>query len=432
MTMPRGMSIRLKLTVPVSVLAVFLLATMCWHILRTYSPEATKASGFGRANAMADLILGAAAEEAKERGFTVAYLSTLRKGTRDTAARSTIDNLRNAGDQQMSKALAVARALVADGWGGANFRDQVEATTAALDRVRALRREVDGARVGGRIPQVSEWFGTATDLIQAGAKLREMAFFPADRLERAAFTNTRVKTAIWLASEYAGRERAKLAGAAAKGAPLDAELRSTLKSYRGIVERQLAFLEEALSKLVASTDNEALAADYRQARKDLDDGFLGEFESVRQSMYTASDTGEYPLTKAQWLKQSTAAINTILGLTRVASEAARVDASAVQSTADRSLWGAGVIGLLSLLLGAGVLLLVVRTTGRIRQAEQSITQVAENNDLTLRMRAEGADELSRMGVAFNGMLDRFQEIISAVNAAVSDVVAGATQVAASS
>ena len=428
----RGLSIRLKLTVPVAILAAFLLVTLGWQIFRTYAPQAAKASAYDQANSMADFILGAAAEQAKERGFTVAYLSALKAGRLDTALLGSIKKVRNAGDGQMKRALTIGHDLEAKGWAGQAFHAKLAATEDAYTAVKKLRDSVDRAKPREGKPKAPEWFASMTHLIEVAEDLRGQAFFPATRLERVAFTNREIKTAIWLASEYAGRERAMFAGAAANRKPLTADQLATLNDYRGIVDRQLAFLKSSLPALVAATSSEQLSAELQKSRQRMESQFLGDFESLRQSMYAAAKTGDYPVGKSQWLQHSTAAINSILDLTKVASGAARQDAARVQSTANSSFWMAGTVSFLGMVLGAAVLFLVVRTTGRIRNAEQRISSVAGNNDLTLRMDASGGDELSRMATAFNGMLVRFQEIISAVNEAVSDVAASVAQVSASS
>ncbi len=74
--------------------------------------------------------------------------------------------------------------------------------------------------------------------------------------------------------------------------------------------------------------------------------------------------------------------------------------------------------------------MLVRTIcTRLQLSVASIQQVERDNDLSLRLDEAGRDELAQLGCAYNAMLERFGNIIEAVNEAAATVSSGTEQVA---
>jgi len=95
-------------------------------------------------------------------------------------------------------------------------------------------------------------------------------------------------------------------------------------------------------------------------------------------------------------------------------------------------------GLISFLIGAVVVLgclsvfLVRSITEPLRSLEATMTQIADNGDLTKRAEVLQQDEIGRMAGAFNVMMGRLQKIIGEVHGASRQVSAASEQLAGSS
>ena len=426
MSLLRNLSIKAALIVPVAAVSLFLLGNIAWQMFFIYTPQYEKAEAYNIANRMADAVLKSAAEEAKERGFTAAYLGALQEGNPADDLMRRIRTLRDAGDAALDQAVAHTRRLVAERGGDGPLADSLERALAARQAVAEARAEVDRAEPGS-VPLTSgEWVATMSDLIRATANLRMEAFAPSGDLEAAAYHNATVKNALWLASEFAGRERAMLGATIASGEPLPQAERIRLAEFRGVVNEQLQLLQDQAGPVMARS---AHGGQFREAWSKVDDVFLGSYQELRERVYAAAETGAYPIEKGEWLARATEAIDTLLAMKEVISAEAR-DRAAAEETDDRTaLWVTGLLAVVGLLMAAGALALVVTVTRRIGELRAHIQRVEADNDLTLRLDVHGEDELYQAAGAFNAMMARFGEIIGGVNRAASEVGAGTEQVA---
>ena len=421
LTLLRFLPLRLTLTAPVMLIAVLLILVILWQLAFVNQPAAHLAARYGTANRMADQLLAAAAEQARERGLGAALLSRLAEGDGDPALAGRLPNLRAQGDAALTQALTLGEELADD-----SLRASLDQVRAAWIALREARRRIDDSAPGQLAIPASEWVATATALIDSAARLRDTPFLPNSALQSAAFKNTQLKQAVWLASEYAGRERAQLAMAIASARPLPEATRQELLGFRSIVERQLAYLRDVGLPLLRQGADSGIDGAWARVQAE----FVERFGAARERVYAGAASGAYELDDQQWLTVSTAGIDSLLALGQAISRSAAADTDAAAAETRYNLW-------FSLVLLAGVVILtlvlhlLVRMVGlRLHQAVSLIQQAERSNDLSVQLDERGRDELALLGRAYNAMLARFSELIRAVRDATQDVSHGAHQVAA--
>ena len=422
----RLLPLRLTLIVPVLVIAGLLMLVILWQLLFTVQPAARQAATYATANHMADLLLHTAAEQARERGLTVALLGRpTSTADDDLALRDTLRQLRADSNAALQSALELGEALAAGQGADGLLGDGLAKVRAAWLQVDEARRRVDQTRDGTPAIQAAEWLATMTALIDSAARLRDLPFLPDGALQEAAFKNTQLKQAIWLASEYAGRERALLALAIGQGVPLPDATRQELLGYRSIVERQLHYLREVGLPLLGGQDD----SEVHQAWEQLQTAFVERFGAARERVYAGAERGDYGLDARQWLAAATAGIDSLLAFSRAISHSAALDIERAGAQSRRSQW-------ISLLLLSGTLgltialfLLVRLVARRLCRAAQLIQQAERDNDLGIRLDARGRDELARLASAYNAMLARFDELIQAAREAAREADRDAGQAA---
>ncbi|WP_312243894.1 methyl-accepting chemotaxis protein [Stutzerimonas nitrititolerans] len=417
----RQLPLRASLIIPILFISTLLLVVILWQLAFVYWPQAQQAQAYQTANLMSDNLLEAAAEQAKERGFTTGLLGSVAAVGRSQASLAQIREARQKGDAAMSRALELADELIDSGWAVQQLTQSIASVRRNQENIHALRQRIDT----GNAVEAAHWVGAMSALISAGARLRNDAFLPDSALANAAFKNTELKQSIWLASEYAGRERAQLAVIIASRQPLDAAARESLLSNRNVVDAQLTYLNEVGLPSLGSEANPAIGA----AWKRLHESFIADFESVRSQVYAAGTTGNYPLTDQQWLEAATTAIDSLLAFGQVISGSAATDAAQANDEALRGFWVSIVMSAGVLLITAALFVLVRTICTRLQLSVASIQQVERDNDLSLRLDEAGRDELAQLGRAYNAMLERFGNIIEAVNEAAATVSSGTEQVA---
>ena len=422
----RFLPLRLTLSVPVMLISTLLILVILWQLAFVNQPASRMAATYGTANQMADRLLVAAAEQARERGLGAALLSRFAEGGSDPALLERLPGLRAQGDAALEQVLALGDELAVDEDPNGSLRASLEQVRAAWSTALEARQRVDRSGPGNLAIPPAEWVAAMTALIDSTARLRDTPFLPSTPLQSAAFKNTQLKQAVWLASEYAGRERAQLAIAITSGQPLPAGIRQELLGFRSIVDRQLAYLHEVGLPVLRQGADSGIGGAWAQVQSE----FVERFGAARERVYAGAARGDYGLDDQQWLTVSTAGIDSLLALGLAISRSAAADTDAAAAETRYNLW-------FSLVLLAGVVVLtlvlsvLVRMVARrLHQAVSLIQQAEHSNDLSLRLDERGRDELALLGRAYNAMLARFSELIRAVRDATQEVSLGAGQVAA--
>jgi methyl-accepting chemotaxis protein len=403
-------------------LLVWIAGYYAWDNWRNYVMVRTTIE----ANAMADNIIAAAGLQALERGVTASLLSG--SGAAPEAGRQRLVALRAKSDALWQDAVTTAARLEGQSVvfeAGSVARKEAEA---AYKDLAAARQRVDGSLVKAeRDIQAAEWIPIMTRFITAAARMR-LASFGGDAFPpRITYPNLTAKHSVWLASEYAGLERANVAALLNSNAPAASEVLARLRAFRQNVETSLADIR--FLKGVSDTP-----ADVRAAIEGMEKHFLGEFEQTRKQLYqeavsqTPAGERHYTLSSAQWIEQSTAAIDTILKVSEAYSHVSNRDA---EETA--KLRFAQMLGYIVLFVGMiGVSILTVSLLfsklDHLDTLRDSMSELATGQgDLTFRLNADSSDEIGQTSAAFNQFAAKLQDIIAETRGVVGQLAATATK-----
>lgn len=422
------LSIRVKLIVPVLVISLMLVGSLTLLVFRVLLPQMNQASEMETANQLTQWALAAASAEATERGLTESYLWGVMAGQADATLLGKIKQQRKTGDDALHKALA----LVAD-------LPQSDYLDAARDRVQKELKSLDEARdkvnqsAPGKVKEKPwDWKSTITDIITTTSDLRTAAFSPTNYRQRVIYNNTQLQQAIWLATEYTERSRDSLANAAAQHLPLESDEKAKVTQYEENIARQLDTIAHLGPALLHSSPDPKLASQFDDAWKAVQTVVMGSYRKLSDDMLNGAGSGNYPVEKDVWLQHSDKAIGLLDTLNKAAQASARFDAeSSNRNNTHLFYLVAGEIGV-GVVLALLTILVTLRISGRVGRAERGIAAVESERDLSLRLQAEGSDEISRLGQAFNAMLERFEGIIAAVRQAATEVATGTSQVASAS
>ncbi|MCT8970627.1 methyl-accepting chemotaxis protein [Microbaculum marinisediminis] len=317
-------------------------------------------------NMIGDLLLGSAGNWAIERGISMTALSASEPVSSDR--RAAIDKQRQLADTDLKTAL--------DRLGGT--KTNLAATEEALARVAALRPEVDRALqmpLSQRDPQLAEkWLTTITGVIEATQTLRRSLELSLDTAEARMAQYQRMKDAIWVMSEFAGRERAGIGAAIASGKPMTNAFLETVASRRGRVEY-------AWETVQAVADNVPVSPDVTSAIETVRRDFFGDLGKTRQAILAAGAAGDpYPLTASEWVGAATAGINTILTLSRATGAQIETLAAETAGSSSRAMIVSMVIlGIALVVVAAAFWLIISRVTRPLEAMRSAMASLADGN-----------------------------------------------------
>lgn len=405
-------------------LMLFLLSVVMVFLSRG-SQEADRMS---MANELSDNIIVAAGIEAIERGVTMTALSS--PTSADNATLVKIKDLRDKGDEAFKKAHDIAEALVIYDSSNIFLNDTFKRTDNARKTLEEARTSVDAnltRDVKDYKPEV--WFKTITGFIDANADLRLSVITSpsnAHSLQEGLRMNLAVKHAIWLASEYAGRERATIGSLIARESPMVDEQLAQLKTFRAIADLNL--------KTVLNLKNDpSMDASVVQGIKKMEEVFLVNFEKTRKDVYAGAYLGNYPISAKEWIDKSTEAINTILDVSKSSSMMVEKDIQEARGAVkmQRTIFASLLIA--TIILGVVPFLVVQQKIIRpLYYAMDKISYVEKSGDLTTEIDMPSNDEIGSIASAFNKMMNKFHIITKGIHSSTGQLASSAEQLAASS
>ncbi|HBG45853.1 MAG TPA: hypothetical protein DDW94_02585 [Deltaproteobacteria bacterium] len=378
------------------------------------------------ANEFSDYLLAAAGLLAKERGMTSMALSSDKPA--DASLVSDIEGVRDMVEQVLGESLGMPRLLISTDPENPAFTSSVQELERLHSELNSMRGTVDaelGKGEKGITP--AEWFKAASSVIEAASEARLAAFDPGSSKgtsQEALRMNVELKQALWLMGEYAGRERAILAMAIASGKPVDQENMEKLNTYRAVIDINA----KALRRIKTS---QALDEQVLNALSRVEESFFGAFEGVRTGVLAERSTGNYTLSGKEWIKKSSEAIDTILELSAAVGVLVDERTKAELSSSKRTMAVSAAVLVLVILLGWGSLIVI---RGKIVKPmlylSKTMAEVERTNDLTLRIDVSSEDESGRMAAAFNSMLDRFNAIITGLQASTENLASASEELSA--
>ncbi|MGE5516803.1 MAG: methyl-accepting chemotaxis protein [Bacteroidota bacterium] len=342
-------------------------------------------------NATADLLLSAAGHWAVERGRTNAALN----GPLEQAAahQTEITKRRQAADAAYGDAMA---RLAADR--AFSQPAMLERAKAAYERLVALRARIDGELTKEQDQRdravIKQWFPTVTGLIDETQAVRLTASRGSAGSAASLSDITDLKHFIWVMSEYAGRERARVGALVSSESPINTTAAAELAGFRGRVDL-------AWSRLQSARDAGLLPPKVLAAMDEVQTRFYGDFQKVRDDVFQAGLAGGiYSIDGNGWMKASTNAIDTILALSRVMGEVSGEVAAQVRHDSLNGLIGAGLAlaGGLGIALWAAVLIRS-RVTRPVARMTSVMTELAGGNT-DVDFVAKTNDEIGELSRAF--------------------------------
>jgi methyl-accepting chemotaxis protein len=369
----RGMGgVRISVLLPALLVALAIPLLVATGIIVAENWRArTVAEEMAEANATADMLLSAAGHWAVERGRTNAALNSALEQV--AAHREEINKRRAAADAAYAEGMA---RLAAD----RKFAQPalLDKARAAHERLVALRAKVDGELTKPFDQRdralAKQWFPTITGLIDETQSIRLIASRSGDGNAASLSDIADLKHFVWVMSEYAGRERARVGALVSSETAMNTTSIAELAGFRGRVEL-------AWSRLLAAREAGILPPEVLAAMDEVQAKFFGSFQKVRDDAYQAGVAGGvYSIDGPGWMKESTAAIDTILALSRTMGEYSDRLAKRVQADALRELLFAAV----AMLAGLGVALWAarlvrVRVTGPVGRMTSVMTDLAGGN-----------------------------------------------------
>lgn len=414
-------SISIGAVLLLSLVSVGLTAGLVWN---AYQNNAS-AQRLSQMNEISDAIITAAGYEAIERGVTATALSAEGPASPDVVDK--IKGLRAKGDEAIIKALKMAEEVAAGETDNPDYISLLNQATSTRKAHLDAREKVDASlRTTERDIKPADWIKTITDFIETAARLRQSGFTTTDPLPKITQDNLVIKQAVWLASEYAGRERANVGTMVASQKPIQPDLLKKLNSFRSIVE--LNMKEIMALKESKATDERILVA-----IKTMEDRFMSRFEETRKEIYGAAETGQYPISAKEWIERSTEGIDSILAVSSAITKVSEENAKHIAERSKMILLWFFIQTVAGTIISAIIILTVQKKVGRIWHLYESMDQLSTGQgDLTFRLHADSNDEIGKAAAAFNRFMDQLQNIISKVKQATDRVATASAQLSATS
>jgi diguanylate cyclase (GGDEF)-like protein/PAS domain S-box-containing protein len=319
------------------------------------------------ADTITNHLIRAAGATATERGLTSAALGMGRQVP--PAVRNRMDEQRQRGDADWQAALTLAEALKTES-GNPAFSAAIDAAIQARRSLQEGRGRVDRCLSASACAiDGPEWFKLSSVLIKAAERLRDAVSLMVEPPRNAALLNRTMKPWSMAVSENAGRERGTLAWYIGAHRPLPGQTLDDLKAFRGEVDR-------IIRELIAFSSRPDTDARIAQAMQRMRAGFLGDFERLRQQVYAAAESGNYPVDAVQWVDASTRAIDSINAVSAVT---AQITGEYANRAMREAMWKMVLQSIVALVaLGFAVISLT-----KVRQTARELFRQKEMAEITL-------------------------------------------------
>ncbi|WP_454016565.1 methyl-accepting chemotaxis protein [Azospirillum sp. Marseille-Q6669] len=355
------------------------------------------ASAYRKVNQVAGGLVAAAGEFALERGATNGALNGADPLSGERLVR--LQKRRGAADAALRAALEDLRAIPTM-VPHAPRLGEVEASSTAFQDVRRGVDEALARSAGERSPSVVSGFaGTITAHIERIGSLRRLLEAVAPPPSTATFQLVQLRGYAADMAEHAGRERALFSALVAGRRPLAPGQADALAKSRGR-------LEQAWEGIGALRNRPDITPDLARAIDGVETAYFQGFAETRQAVLKGGADGRYPLTSDEWMGRATAGIDSILALAGTTGTA--IDAAVAEAAEEARfdlLVGLAVFSL-SLILGVGGSLLVMRRIVRPLTAMTGAMRQLADGDLAVAIPGTGRrDEIGAMAQA----VEVFQE-----------------------
>ncbi len=397
------MSIRAKILVAIALLGGSLIVLVALDAFRQYTIYRHNKAAV-EINMASEKLLAAAAAWAVERGTTALVLGNPSKATREQL--QAIRESRERGDAEFNRGIQIIHAQ-----GTGKLLQDITTIRITHSEVKALRRIVDAMSASGAdIDQTGmrqRVFDRITKLIADTQILRA---HEEELLDNNVPSHTAIAFGIrhnlWMASEFAGRERGMLVGVIAAGKWLTTEDLVMLGNYRG-------HFNSGFDRAMVMRDE--LSNAYRDALDTAQEIYIGNFVTLRNSILAAGTDGRpYPTSPVEWFETASVGIEALLAAQSMASWdiGAGIDA-AVRAAFTRLVVDIAICIVAVAALLAALYVVQRQVTGPIRQIRDSLTELATGRlevDIPGRGRVDEIGEMADAVVVFKDYAERMRNL----------------------
>lgn len=436
MNMLRKISIRNAMIGIVGIFVVLLIGASIIIFQQTYA-RSVEARRLAKANEMADYIIVAAGNNAIERGVTATALS--KNSVASQGFLGKIETLRKNGDEAYANAHLLATELVSMDSNNVALKEGLFKLETAREAAVNARKKADlnlMREAKDFSPKV--WIGIMSSYIEAGAALRMVSMTSPEArytLHDPLRKNLITKQAVWLASEYAGRERA-IIGSHINGSKPLTDAMSTLKAYRGIAESNV-------NAILAMKNNPNIDPAILNSIKEMEMSFLKGFEQMRRDVYTSASTGIYPVTAGEWINGATEGIDSILGISTAVSGVVTAQIAVASAEAKADMMKSAALLAVAVLLGLLSFFVIrskiIKPMNNLKKIKDIIGEIEKSGNLAMRLEINSKDETGELAASINNMLIKFHKLVADMQSsserlasASEELSASATQIASGS
>ncbi|MDH5511414.1 MAG: methyl-accepting chemotaxis protein, partial [Nitrospinota bacterium] len=121
---------------------------------------------------------------------------------------------------------------------------------------------------------------------------------------------------------------------------------------------------------------------------------------------------DYGMTGAEWMEKSTRAINTVLMMSRIVGDQAKIVVENIEEDSTASIIVNGFMALLSFVVVALTIRFMVAAINPLHDAVQRLKAISEGEgDLTQRMEVKSQDEVGDLAFWFNRLMEKIQKVL---------------------
>lgn len=427
MKLLKNLSIKSFLIGVVGILTIVLVIITLSSVISNYN-YSIEVERVDVANEMADYLLEASGYFAKERGMTSMALNL--SAAADAQTIQKLHEVRSKAEEALNKAKPLFNKL-SESLDPAN--ELLKTSQAQMEKQHnelvAARKKIDATLPAiEKSYNASDFIKLSTEGIETTAATRLAAFTSnasEATLQEALRLNLELKQAIWLAGEYAGRERALLANYITHKRPFEVTVIERLNTYRSIVDINMTIIQRLKY-------TNGINADVIAKIKHMEEIFLEKFETTRRTVFAGGVSGNYPITGPEWIAASSEGIDTILDVSAVVGKMVDDKIMAALSSAKNSVYISVIVLILVLILGIGSIAIIsVKVISPMLYLNRTMNKIESSGDLTIKIGIETNDESGQIAQSFNSMIARVHDVILDINRSAESLASSSEELSAS-
>ncbi|MBZ0220341.1 MAG: HAMP domain-containing protein [Candidatus Methylomirabilis sp.] len=242
-----------------------------------------------------------------------------------------------------------------------------------------------------------------------------------ETLQEALRMNIELKQAVWLVSEYAGRERATLGDFVSSRRPVDPAALERLNTFRAVVDINI----KPILRLKGAA---GIEAEVMRSVSEMEKVFLGSFGEVRKGVYAETSTGNYPVTGKEWVEKSSEGIDSILNVSEAVGSMVSSKLAAELKGYKRSMiMDSALLAAASAICFIAVFFITKKVIGPMNYLKEAMSEIERTGNIALKLKVGSRDECGQMAETFNRMMGHIHSIINDINNSVEQLASSSEE-----